>query len=344
MKKLTRYHKRIKLTYAVAAFLCCFLLLFLFNTSSFASGLDYYIVKIGEETVGTSNNRETAEQALADARIRLSKEADSIVYVDSKFTIEKEKRAFAKTEQPEELADTIYTKLKEYTNLNYVQAIMLSSGSYSLTVDSQMTANRVLQALLNRYDTEDEYDVRLNTQKDGSFTGMTYELYDSLLMEQLGADINLGIDRHLLEKAKENQKPILEIESAASQYQLLAGFSDELQAWLLESSVEMCQSPDLARIDMNLMMDLWASGNEQAFSAYLAGSDETMTDEEQALYEEFNQAMLTNRNLQMAEFARDALLSGEEIFICVGAAHVIGEGSITQLLAQQGYTVEQVAS
>ncbi|MBR3309584.1 MAG: peptidoglycan DD-metalloendopeptidase family protein [Lachnospiraceae bacterium] len=184
MRKLTRYHKRIKLTYAAAAFLCCFLLLFLFNTSSFASGLDYYIVKIDGETVGTSNNRETAEQALADARIRLSKEADSIVYVDSKFTVEKEKRAFAKTEQAEELSDTIYTKLKEYTNLNYVQAIMLSSGAYSLTVDSQMTANRVLQALLNQYDTEDEYDVRLNTQKDGSFTGMTYELYDSLLMEQ----------------------------------------------------------------------------------------------------------------------------------------------------------------
>lgn len=184
MKKLTRYHKRIKLTYAAAAFLCCFLLLFLFNTSSFASGLDYYIVKIDGEAVGTSNNQQTAEQALADARIRLSKEAESIVYVDSKFTIEKEKRAFAKTNPEEELTDTIYTKLKEYTNLNYVQAIMLSAGSYSLTVDSQMTANRVLQALLNQYDTEDEYDVRLNTQKDGSFTGMTYEFYDSLLMEQ----------------------------------------------------------------------------------------------------------------------------------------------------------------
>lgn len=184
MKKLTRYHKRIKLTYAVAAFLCCFLLLFLFNTSSFASGLDYYIVKIDGEAVGTSNNKEAAEQALADARIRLSKEAESIVYVDSKFTIDKEKRAFAKTDPEEELADTLYIKLKEYTNLNYVQAIMLSAGTYSLTVDSQTTANRVLQTLLNQYDTEDEFDVRLNTQKDGSFTGMTYEFYDSLLMEQ----------------------------------------------------------------------------------------------------------------------------------------------------------------
>lgn len=189
MKKLTRYHKRIKLTYAAAALFCCFLLLFLFNTSSYASGLDYYIVKIGGETVGMARNREDAEAALANARIKLSQKADSIVYVDSKFTIEQEKRAFAKTNSAEELKDLIYESLKEYTDLNYVQAIMLSADDYSLMVDSQATANRVLQSLLNQYDTDDEYDVRLNTEKDGNFTGMTYEMYDSLLMEQRIEDL-----------------------------------------------------------------------------------------------------------------------------------------------------------
>ncbi len=184
MKRLTRYHKRVKLTYAAAALFCCFLLLFLFNTSSYASGLDYYAVKIDGKTVGQARSKEIAEQALSDARIRLSKEADSIVYVDSKFTVEKEKKAFAKTDSVEDLTETIYTDLKEYTDLNYVQAIMLSAGGYSLMVDSQATANRVLQARLNQYDTEDEYDVKLNTQKDGNFTGMTYELYDSPSMEQ----------------------------------------------------------------------------------------------------------------------------------------------------------------
>lgn len=169
-------------------------------------------------------------------------------------------------------------------------------------------------------------------------------MLESLLIEQLGADIYLGIDRHLLEKAKENQKPILEIESAAFQYQMLAGFSDELQTFMLENSVQMCQNQAAAWMDLNLMMDLWASGDEQNFATYLAGSDENMTDEEKALYEEYNQALLTDRNLQMAEFARDALLSGDEVFICVGAAHVIGEGSLSQLMAQWGYTVEQVVA
>ena len=185
MKKLTRYHKRIKLTFAAAAFLCCFLLLFIFNSiGGYAAGLDYYVIKIDGTPVGTSSSQQTAEAALSSARKRLSEEADSIVYVDSKFTIENEKKAFAKTDKEEELADAIYESLKQYTDLNYVQAITINSGDYSLVVDSYETADRVLQALLNQYDTEDEYDVKLNTEKSGDFTGMTYEIYDSPAMEQ----------------------------------------------------------------------------------------------------------------------------------------------------------------
>lgn len=188
MKKLTRYHKRIRLTYAAAAFLCCFTLLFFFDTGTFASGLDYYVVSINGKQVGTSDNKNDAEQALANARIRLSERAESIVYVDSKFTVTAEKKTFAKTDTQEELTEKIYEELFAYTDLNYVQAIMLSAGSYSLTVDSYETANQVLQTLLDTYDTGDEYDVRLNTQKDGNFTGMTVEMYDSATMERAASE------------------------------------------------------------------------------------------------------------------------------------------------------------
>lgn len=166
---------------------------------------------------------------------------------------------------------------------------------------------------------------------------------DSLLMEQLGADISLGVDRHLLERARAAGKEILEVENALSQYQMLAGFSDELQALLLEASIELYNDPEAAREDLTEMMELWASGDEQAFAAYLAGSDEEMPPETALLYEEYDQAMLADRNLFMADYAEAALLSGKEVFICVGAAHVIGDGTMTQLLSERGYTVERVA-
>jgi uncharacterized protein YbaP (TraB family) len=44
----------------------------------------------------------------------------------------------------------------------------------------------------------------------------------------------------------------------------------------------------------------------------------------------------------MTEYAEEALKSGKEIFICVGAAHVVGEGAMAEQLRDLGYTVEIV--
>ena len=119
MQKLTKYHKRIKLTYVISAFCCCFLLLFLFNSvGSFAASANYYEVKIAGKLAGYSNSKEKAEEALLEARNRLSKEASSIVFVDSSFSIEAKNKAFAKTDNVEKLSESIYNVLKEYTNEN----------------------------------------------------------------------------------------------------------------------------------------------------------------------------------------------------------------------------------
>ena len=87
-------------------------------------------------------------------------------------------------------------------------------------------------------------------------------------------------------------------------------------------------------------MDIWASGDEKAFEEYLAADDTGMTEEEKQLYAKYNKAMVTDRNLSMTQFAEAALSSGKEVFICVGAAHVVGQGAMADLLAQRGYTVE----
>lgn len=167
-------------------------------------------------------------------------------------------------------------------------------------------------------------------------------MIESLLMEKMDGDINLGIDRHLLERAYTNQKEIQEVESVQFQYQMMADFSYELQGILLKSSLEMCEDPDQTNADLKELMDLWASGDEQAFAAYLASEDDDVTDEERPLYEEYHQVMIVDRNLSMTNYAENALKSGKEVFICVGAAHIVGDGAMAQMLAQRGYTVECV--
>lgn len=164
---------------------------------------------------------------------------------------------------------------------------------------------------------------------------------DSSQYEIIGADTELGIDRYLLNVAKQAGKPILDVESAELQYNMLANFSEELQIFLLRQSIESAKDPETAKENLAAMMDIWASGDEEAFREYLT-EEEELADDEVALYEEYYKAMATDRNGSMADFVAEALESGENVFICVGAAHVIGPGGLLELLPVRGYTVERV--
>lgn len=185
MKRITKYHKRARLTFAAAAFVCCFVLMLIFNSvGGFASEANFYIVKVGEKIVGTINSKEKAEAALAQARAQISTEAQSIVYVDSNFSVEKDPRLFGETDDYDTLASNVYNEIKEYTDNNYTQAIMLSSNSYSIAVDSAETARQILQNLERQYDPNGEYNVNIISNQNEQFTEFTYEIVDSEAMEE----------------------------------------------------------------------------------------------------------------------------------------------------------------
>ena len=185
MKRLTKYHKRVRLTFAAAAFICSFVLMLIFNSvGGFASEANFYIVKVGDKIVGTINSKNQAEQALANARSRISTEAESIVYVDSNFSIEKDPRLFGETDDYDTLAENVYQEIKEFTDNNYTQAIMISSNGYSISVDNSETARQILQNLERRYDTNGEYDVDIISNQNEQFTEYTYTIEDSEAMEE----------------------------------------------------------------------------------------------------------------------------------------------------------------
>lgn len=165
---------------------------------------------------------------------------------------------------------------------------------------------------------------------------------DSAMIAEMGVDTSLGIDLHFLNRAHEEGKTILDVESAAFQYGMMAGYSEELQAMLLESSVASADLVEESKADLMQLVDAWATGNETEFDALINAEEEFESPEEEALYAEYQNAMITQRNLNMADFAEDALKSGEEVFIVVGAAHIVGAGAMAELLAQRGYTVEIV--
>lgn len=182
-----------------------------------------------------------------------------------------------------------------------------------------------------------------NSMLDYYIPSLWSQFVDQCLFMELDVDFDSGIDKNMLKMAKNDDKEILEVESGEFQYGMMADYSEDLQKLLLENSVEAYDELDDAKEELDELLELWAIGDENGISEMLSEEDlEELTADEKKIYEEYHNVMIVERNESMTQYAVDALKSGKEVFICVGAAHVIGEGAIAQNLKDLGYKVERV--
>ena len=159
-----------------------------------------------------------------------------------------------------------------------------------------------------------------------------------------------GVDQRLLDRAEELGMEILDIESGIFQVQMMGNYSDDLQALLLEESLEIDSAEYCASVGE--LYELWCAGDEAALREELSSEVDTseFTEEELAEYEEqkplideYNKAMSYDRNDGMLDVAIRYLESGDTIFYAVGLAHLLDDvNGLVDTLRAAGYTVELV--
>ena len=174
--------------------------------------------------------------------------------------------------------------------------------------------------------------------------GMWYSLVEQAAMAgRCSQSPEYGMDQLLVGYSYDMGQEVRSVESAESQYKLLAGISDELGRLLIEEVLDHLNEygPRTAEL-----YDAWCSGDYEAIVALLEEEDETdeedYTPDELKILEDFNDQMVTQRNRFMLGRAAEWLKSGDKVFFAVGTAHIAGEGALVELLRQEGYTVEQV--
>lgn len=153
----------------------------------------------------------------------------------------------------------------------------------------------------------------------------------SLKSAAAGYEASAGVDLYFIQKAIESKLPIIELESYESQLGMFNDFSKELQEETLKATLD---NFDVLDDSVNQMAEMWKTGNDEQ----LLDLTNNFSDNE-----EYNQAMLIDRNIGMADKIDGYLKSDkkEEYFIVVGAAHYLGEHGIVKLLEDKGYTVER---
>lgn len=171
---------------------------------------------------------------------------------------------------------------------------------------------------------------------------MWSSLIESAMMMEAGLDSTKGLDMQMLTTAHEEDKDIIEIESAEFQNELLYTQPDELNEFMLETYVyyfeDQCE-------ELEKSFELWKAGD---MKEYIETEDEfgdidiEISDELQAMIDNYNKQLLDDRNAGMIEKAKGMIDGGQNVFYVVGAAHFYGETGILKGLEDAGYTVEEI--
>lgn len=174
-------------------------------------------------------------------------------------------------------------------------------------------------------------------------------LLETIIIKDSGLDSNAGIDMHFLNLAKENQKDILEIETAEFQFDLLLNNPIELDKLLIFSMV-YCYDENVSY--MKELYENWKKGDTSLLEKdnYVYGEidlpDEINEQDFEAqvkeLMKEYNKKMITDRNYNMSDTLEQYITENKNVFCVVGLAHVVGDEGIVKLMEQKGYTVEKI--
>ena len=153
-----------------------------------------------------------------------------------------------------------------------------------------------------------------------------------------GYSSNYSTEREFLSYAKQKNIAIIELETAAEQYQINAGQSPALQLYSLKSSVNLPY--ETLKAQNTALYNAWRENNVLLFETMLSPSG--VPEEFAEDFADYYSEMYEKRQRKMADFVIKSLQNGEKIFLMVGAAHFYAKPDILDFLGEAGYLTENV--
>lgn len=154
---------------------------------------------------------------------------------------------------------------------------------------------------------------------------------------RLGFLPNYGVDAYLINRAKAENKPIVEIEGVDSQIRLMDSLSEEELQQLFKGTLDALQS-GLTDEQVNGMVAAWESGNPDGMLGLARRYNDKIPGA--AAFEE---KFIWSRHDSMLQKIDGYLnQSKDRHFVAVGALHLAGPRGLIEMLRKRGYVVRQL--
>lgn len=152
----------------------------------------------------------------------------------------------------------------------------------------------------------------------------------SLLVLKLEANTSAMLDKELQSAAKSMNKQSLYLETLEEQLQMLSGLDDKMMS---ESLYAIASDMAKARADYALMTKYYRAGDTKSLQSFMQ--------KEMAKIAGMETVLLQKRNANWIPKLASQFAKGPT-FVAVGAAHLLGPGSVIDLLRDQGYKITRI--
>ena len=147
---------------------------------------------------------------------------------------------------------------------------------------------------------------------------------------KMGGRPELGVDTFFEERAVKDGKTVRGLETTEFQIGLFAKLNKEEQEKMLGATLK-----DMATVETDFpkMVKAWRQGDDATV--------EQMIDDSMSGSPQFRKELLDNRNENWAKKIKEYIKGDKDIMVIVGAAHLVGEKGLIELLKVSGLRVER---
>ena len=155
---------------------------------------------------------------------------------------------------------------------------------------------------------------------------------------QAGLSAELGIDLHLIGRARESGKPVVELETVERQIEALSFGTKEDHLESFRQTFRAAEDGSLRSL-LEAIVKAWKVGDARRLADTLLRAEAGDLSSRAAMKE-----LLDRRNREMTDSIVRLARGGRSAFVVIGSAHLVGPEAIPLLLEKRGFRVRQQSS
>lgn len=251
MKKRRFHFKKIKLAYVKSTLFTLFgCLLFVKGYTPYEeTGENFFHVFVNEQEVGIVGDTERAEELLVEARRRIASESEELVFIEAELSYEGEEVLWGVVDEEETVLERMEQVLRDGVRETMHRSYTMKVNEYMVNLASAEEVQTLLQAAVNKYDSEQKFRVELVQDNVRGFNVLTTQMVDSAVQEKTAENVEnymtAGVENILAAMAQPEET---EKEMDFADYDLglkVVDFAEDVEiveAYLPESQLAPLQS------------------------------------------------------------------------------------------------------